>query len=48
LILSVSGLELTGEVTEPLDADLAALKETDQALHSSGAFPAPTLELFLL
>jgi hypothetical protein len=44
----VNGLELTGEVTKPLHADLAALEEIDKTLHSSGAFPAATLELFLL
>jgi len=45
--LSLIGLELTGEVTKPLDADVAALKQLDETLHSSGSFSAATLERLL-
>jgi hypothetical protein len=43
----VSGLELSGEVTKLLDADLAALEEIDETIHSVSSFPASTLERFL-
>jgi len=47
LILSLIGLELTGELTKLLNPDVAVLEEINKTLHSSGAFSAATPERFL-